>query len=183
MKIDGNMEKYYYYSFPMQAVLVTCNDKDGKTNVITIAWHMPISKNPPLYGISVAPKRHSYKLIEESKEFVINFAPYTLNEKVNFCGTHSGRNTDKIDETKLTLIPSEKIKVPSIKECFAHMECKVHDIIQQGDHMLIVGEVQSVKADENKFIDDILDISKTQPLYYLGGNKYTSIDKSMKKEL
>ena len=56
MKIVGNISKFYHYAFPMQAVLVTVNDQNRKTNAITIAWHTPISKKPPLYGISVGPR-------------------------------------------------------------------------------------------------------------------------------
>ena len=33
MKVNGNMDNFYYYAFPMQAVLVTCNDENGKTNI------------------------------------------------------------------------------------------------------------------------------------------------------
>ena len=74
MKVKGKIEKFYHYAFPMQAAMVTCNDKDGKTNIITIAWHTPISKDPPLYGISVAPSRCSHDLILNSKEVFINIS-------------------------------------------------------------------------------------------------------------
>ena len=178
MKIKGNMDKYYYCAFPMQAVLVTCNDEKGKTNIITLAWHTPISKKPPLYGISVAPKRYSHDLIKKTKEFVINFLPYKLVKEVNYCGTHSGRNTDKIEETKLNLIDSEKIKTPSIKEAFAHMECKLVKTVSLGDHTFFVGEIVNLLADENAFKDDLLQNEKMQPCYYLGSNIYTSVDKT-----
>ena len=49
MKKQGDMNKFYYAGFPAQAVLVTCKN-DNVINVITIAWHMPISKKPGLYG-------------------------------------------------------------------------------------------------------------------------------------
>ena len=69
MKIISNqLAKFYYYSFPMQAVLVTCRDENEKTNVLTIAWHTPISRNPPLYGISVAPGRYSHELIKTTED-------------------------------------------------------------------------------------------------------------------
>jgi len=181
MKINGNLGKYYHYAFPMQAVLVTCNDKNGKTNVITIAWHTPISKKPPLYGISVAPSRYSYSLIEESKEFVINFAPYTLVDKVNFCGTRSGRKTDKIDETNLTLIPGEKLNTPVIKECFAHLECTLFDTIELGDHSFFVGEIKNILLDDDAFKNDILNNNDVKPVYYLGDCIYTTIDNKRKK--
>jgi flavin reductase (DIM6/NTAB) family NADH-FMN oxidoreductase RutF len=177
MKIKGSMEKYYYYTFPMQAVLVTCNDEQGNTNIITIAWCTPISKDPPLYGISIAPKRYSHGLIEKRKEFVVNFAPFSLVDKVHFCGTHSGKNVDKAGKANLTLIPSEKVGVPLIKECFAHLECELFMSIPLGDHTFFIGKVVNVLADEGVFRNDMLDNKKLQPTYYIGGNKYTSIDK------
>lgn len=182
MKVDGSIEKFYQYSFPMQTVLVTCNDEHGKTNVITIAWHTPISKKPPLYGISLAPSRYSHDLIKKNKEFVVNFVHYKMVEKAHFCGTHSGRSTDKIDETTLTLSPAKKVKVSVIKECYAHLECRMVQNLTVGDHTLFIGEIVAVQADENTFKNDLLTINKIQPLYYIGGNSYTTIDRLKKKE-
>ena len=95
MKVDGTIEKFYQYSFPMQTVLVTCNDEHGKTNVITIAWHTPISKKPPLYGISLAPSRYSHDLIKKNKEFVVNFVHYKMVEKAHFCSQNHLEETRK----------------------------------------------------------------------------------------
>jgi flavin reductase (DIM6/NTAB) family NADH-FMN oxidoreductase RutF len=181
MKVNGNMDKFYHYAFPMQAVLLTCNDKSGKTNIITLAWHTPISRIPPLYGISISPKRYSHELIQKTKEFVVNFAPYTLAEEVDFCGTHSGRETNKIEETKLTLMPAQKVKVPLIKECYAHLECKLAKTLTIGDHTLFVGEVVNILVDKDAFVNDLLNNKKIQPTYYIGENKYTAIDNTEKK--
>jgi flavin reductase (DIM6/NTAB) family NADH-FMN oxidoreductase RutF len=40
---------------PMHTVLVSCVGKKGKPNIITLAWAMPTSINPPLVAISIAP--------------------------------------------------------------------------------------------------------------------------------
>lgn len=181
MKIDCDMNKFHNYAFPMSTVLVTCNDKGGKTNVLTIAWHTTISKKPALYGISLAKQRYSYKLIKESKEFVINYATFDLVEKIHFCGTNSGRNVDKIKESNFTLIPSKKLKTPLIKECYAHLECKLNETYTIGDHILIVGKVVNVSKDEGSFIDDTLDNSKNQTCCYLGNNTYSKVDKIVRK--
>ena len=181
MKINGKMNKFYYYAFPMQAVLVTCNDEKGKTNAITIAWHTPISKDPPLYGISVAPSRYSHDLIQKTKEFVINFVPYEQAHIANFCGKNSGIDTDKIKEMDLTLTPSQKLKTPIIKECFSHLECKLYETLTLGDHTMFIGEVVNVLADKDAFIDDLLDNGKIKPTYYIGGNVFTTVSKAKKK--
>lgn len=180
MKKTGDLRKFYYYSFPTNAALVTVKDSK-KTNIITIAWHCTISKNPPLYGISVAPSRHSHSLLEESKEFVINFMPYSLVEKVQFCGTHSGKNTDKADKTDLSLINSEKISTSSIKESYACLECKLFDKLKLGDHSFFVGEVVNTTVEEEYFKGKILDIDKIKPCYYLGDKVYTNFNLEKKK--
>lgn len=180
MKKTGNIKKFYYYSFPMQAALVTVQNNSNKTNVITVAWHTTLSKKPPLYGISIAPSRHSHKLIEESKAFVINFASIDILDKVHFCGTHSGRNTDKIKETGLTLIDCKKINAKYIKECFAHLECKLYNKINIGDHTFFIGEVLNIFIDEQAFPTGILNNKKVKPCYYLGDKVYTTISEEKK---
>lgn len=181
MKAKGNIEKYYQYAFPMQTILVTCNDIAGKTNIITLAWHTPISRHPPLYGLSVSPKRYSYALIKKSKEFVINFIPYSLVEAADFCGTHTGKTTDKLCNTGLTLIPSTKLSTPLIKEGYAHLECTLVKSILLGDHRLLIGEVVAVTADKNAFTDELLRTDQIHPLYYIGENAYTTLDRVKRK--
>ncbi|TET39970.1 MAG: flavin reductase, partial [Dehalococcoidia bacterium] len=61
--------------YPKVAAIVTASSH-GKDNAMTAAWHSSISLNPPLYGVSISPKRFSYELITESKEFGINFMPF-----------------------------------------------------------------------------------------------------------
>jgi len=175
MKKTGDMKKFYHYSFPMQAALLTVQTENKNTNVITVAWHTTISKKPPLYGVSIAPGRYSHGLIEESKEFVINFASYDIGDKIHFCGAHTGRNTDKIKETGFTLLDCNKINTKYIKECFAHLECKLYDKINLGDHTFFVGEIVNTIIDEEAFLNDILDTKKVKPCYYLGDSYYTTV--------
>ena len=72
MKIDVDLEQYYRLLHPYNATLVSCTGKDGKPNVLAIAWIIPVSVNPPLLAMSIRPERHSHRLISETKEFVVN---------------------------------------------------------------------------------------------------------------
>lgn len=58
--------------YPLPAVMVSVSDKDGKNNIITVAWAGTICTNPPMVSISVRPERYSYHMIDETGEFVIN---------------------------------------------------------------------------------------------------------------
>jgi flavin reductase (DIM6/NTAB) family NADH-FMN oxidoreductase RutF len=168
-------KKWMYYTFPKLTVLVSVEDKNqsSKPNIITIAWHSPVSLTPPEYGISVDPRRYSHDLIVEAGEFVVNFAGFELVDDMHFCGRRSGRKFDKFQDTNLTPEKAQKVNAPLIKECYAHLECKLVDHHVYGDHTWFVGEVVAVSADEDWFENGILKNGK-MPIYYLGNNIYNS---------
>ncbi|MCK4440249.1 flavin reductase, partial [Candidatus Bathyarchaeota archaeon] len=85
----------------MHTVLVSCVGKTGKPNIITLAWAMPTSITPPLVAISIAPKRHSHTLIQETEEFVINIPTTNRLEETLLCGRIGGRNYNKFTEAHL----------------------------------------------------------------------------------
>ena len=55
--------------YPLPAVMVSVTDKEGKSNIITVAWTGTVCTNPPMVYISVRPERYSYHMIEETGEF------------------------------------------------------------------------------------------------------------------
>ena len=170
----------YRLLHPKLAVLLTCVDKEGKANIITLAWTMPVSMNPPLLAVSIAPKRHSHKMIEETKEFVINIPTMEFVKETLFCGRRTGREVDKFVETKFTPVPAKIVKAPIIKECVAHIECKSYRQIPAGDHTLFIGEVQAAYADENVFSDEY-DLEKAKLIFHLGGDKFTTVSTKIVK--
>jgi flavin reductase (DIM6/NTAB) family NADH-FMN oxidoreductase RutF len=154
--------------------MATCIDKEGNANIITLGMYMPISSRPPLVCIGVAPQRYSHKLIEETKEFVINSPPISLEKEMHYCGVKSGRDVDKFAEMGLTPIPSLKVKPPRIAECFGHLECKVVQSITCGDHTLFVGEVVATTVDANMMKGDVLDVLKAKPIVQKNHVYYTA---------
>lgn len=87
---------------PVPAVMVSCADKEGKPNIITIAWAGTVCTNPPMVSISVRPTRYSYDMIRETGEFVINLTTEKLTRACDYCGVVSGREVDKFAKTGLT---------------------------------------------------------------------------------
>jgi flavin reductase (DIM6/NTAB) family NADH-FMN oxidoreductase RutF len=143
--------------YPSRVVLVTSVGKSGKPNIITIAWTAILSMSPFMVGIAVAPKRHSHKLISESKEFVINIPAFELEKQMALCGAKSGKTVDKFKESGLTPLKSEKVKAPRIAEYYAWLECKLVNSIETGDHTFFVGEVVASKEREKRSRGSIYD--------------------------
>ena len=134
--------------YPLPAVMVSCADKEGNSNILTIAWAGTVCTNPPMVSISVRPERYSYPMIHETGEFVINLTTEKLVRATDLCGVKSGRDTDKWKEAKLTPIPGNQVKVPLIKESPVNLECRVRQEIPLGSHTMFIADVVNVLVDE-----------------------------------
>ena len=82
------------FIYPIPAVMVSCGTME-QSNIITVAWTGIINTNPAMCYISVKPTRHSYSMIKETGEFVINFTTKELAFASDWCGVKSGKNVDK----------------------------------------------------------------------------------------
>ena len=138
---------------PVPAVLVTCQDSYGKANIITIGWVGTICSEPPMVSISIRPSRHSYKIIKENGEFVINIPSKKLAKETDLCGVISGSKYDKFHETGLTKANSISVKPPIIAECPINIECKVIQEIALGSHNMFIAEITTVQVSKD-FIDN-----------------------------
>jgi len=173
-KFDVDLNQAYRLLHPKHTILLSCMDKEGKVNIITLAWCMPVSVDPPMLAISVRPTRFSYKMIEETKEFVINIPTMSIIKEVLFCGRRSGKQHDKFKKTGLTPLPAKVVNPPIIKECIAHLECKLHQKIPAGDHDILVGEIFAAYFNEGVF-DTIYDLNKVKSIHHMGGDDFATL--------
>ena len=134
---------------PVPAVMVSVTDKEGKSNIITVAWAGTVCTNPPMVSISVRPSRYSYKILEETGEFVINLTNESLVKACDYCGVVSGRDVDKFAKTGLTPIPMEHIHAVGISESPVNMECKITEKRELGSHTMFIAEVVGVTVDDS----------------------------------
>ena len=121
---------------PVPAVMVSVTDKEGKSNIITVAWAGTVCTNPPMVSISVRPSRYSYQILEETGEFVINLTNESLVKACDYCGVVSGRDVDKFAKTGLTPIPMEHVHAMGIDESPVNMECKITEKRELGSHTM-----------------------------------------------
>lgn len=166
--------------YPLPAVMVSVGDKEGRQNILTIAWTGTICTNPPMAYISVRPERYSYHMIKESKEFVINLTTEKLAKAADYCGVRSGRDVDKWKEAGLTPQKAETLKyAPIIEECPVNIECRVTEIKELGSHHMFLAEVVSVQVD-GAYMDerDKFELNKTGLLAYSHG-EYLGLGKKI----
>ena len=91
--------------YPLPPVMVSCGTME-KSNIITVAWTGTVNSEPPMTYVSVRPERHSYAMIKESGEFVINLTTERLVRAADLCGVRSGRDLQKFRFCRLTPVPA-----------------------------------------------------------------------------
>jgi flavin reductase (DIM6/NTAB) family NADH-FMN oxidoreductase RutF len=141
-----------FSGFPV--VLVTVGGT--KDNIITLAMCHVFSFKPPYIGIGVAPKRHSYGLLKQSKDFGVNIPTRSMLKPTEICGSKSGRLVDKFEASGLTREKGTKISSPLIAECPVNMECVKVDEVEEGDHTWFVGEIVASRKDESYDKSDMM---------------------------
>lgn len=156
--------------YPLPVVMVSAADKEGRDDIITVAWDGTVCTNPPMVSISIRPERYSYHMIRETGEFVINLTTEELAFATDYCGVKSGRDVDKFKETGLTREKAEKVKAPMIAEAPVSIECKVKEIWELGSHHMFIAQVAAVHADE-KYMDEKnrFDLNRARPIVYSHG--------------
>ncbi|NTV88920.1 MAG: flavin reductase family protein [Clostridiales bacterium] len=164
---------------PVPLVMVTCADKEGKPNIITLAWAGTINSDPPMVSISVRKERYSYDLIKEKGEFAVNLVTEKLTRAADLCGVKSGRDMDKFATTGLTPEKPSVISVPVIRESPVSLECVVKNVIELGSHDMFIAEVVSVNVEEG-LLDEKgkLEMEKAGLVCYSHG-KYWTLGKNL----
>ena len=138
-------------------MLVTAG-KNNNINTMTASWgclgHL---WNRNIAVCFIRKERHTFKFLEENDFYTLSFFPEKYRDVLNYCGTHSGKDVDKIKETNLT--PNFSEAAPFFEETNMVLICKkiYTDIIKEenimepsivnmfykaeGQHKIYVGEI------------------------------------------
>lgn len=156
---------------PIPAVMVSLGDMES-SNIITVAWCGITNTQPPKTYISVRPSRHSYEILKQRREFVINLTPATLAKKADFCGIYTGKKVDKFEKCALTKERASVVSAPMIGECPISIECKVSDIIPLGSHDMFLADIVAVNVEKGLIDNGKLCINRAHLCAFAHGEYY-----------
>ncbi len=170
-------------AFPTPVWIVGTYDKEDKPNVMTIAWGGICCSKPPCVNISLRKATYSYDSIIDRKAFTINIPSEKFVKEVDYFGIATGKNTDKFAATGLTPVKSDLVDAPYVKEFPLVIECEMIHNVEVGLHILFVGEIKDVKADESMLNDkELPDIERALPILFAPEiRSYHSIGKTLGK--
>lgn len=175
---------------PVPVVMVSSGSKDGKANIMTVAWAGTVNSEPPMVSVSIRKSRYSHKIISETGEFVINLVSKSLCKACDYCGVRGGENEDKFKSCGLTPVKAEGMEYAyAIKEAPVSISCVVKSVTELGSHDMFIGEIKNVTADSYLLdqngklcLDNARLVAYNHGEYYLLGEKLGFFGYSVAKE-
>ena len=161
-------------------VLISVGDQE-KDNLFTVAWNMPIRKDPPLVAIETGKSHYSYAFIAKTGEFGLNVPTASIAENVMAAGRVTGRTVDdKWQHVGLTRHPASLIKAPLVAEAVANLECRVSQVVDLGASALLIAQVVAAVVDRNSFDGKVWRFDAgLELLHHLGGNTFSISSKRL----
>lgn len=104
-------------------MLITAGNP-GSFNTMTASWGgLGVLWNKNVCFIFIRPQRFTYEFMERSEFFTLSFFEEKYRKALQFCGAHSGRDTDKVAKTGITPRSGEHGSV-FFDEARVVMECR-----------------------------------------------------------
>ena len=181
----SDMQNYKLLSgsiIPRPIAFVTTQNLKGDINAAPFSFFNVGNHTPPMIAIAVQRTNGNRKdtsiNIEQSGEFVVHITDEAIVNDVNETAAPLEYGVNELKRTSLSMIDSDLINVPAIKEAKVRFECKLHQIVQLGNKDngsdLIIGEIVMYHIDEEVYFEDSkIDANQLNPVARLAGNDYS----------
>ena len=176
---------------PFKAIVVprpigwlTSISQKGEINLAPYSFFNAVSEHPPMVMFSSGGRKDSIAFIEETGEFVCNFANFALREAVSKTGAEFPRGVNEMIEAGLDPAPSRLVRPPRVAASPCALECRLLQIVDLRDldgrtsqRYVVFGQVVGVHIDDRFIKDGRLDTAAMQPIARCGYSDYAVVDK------
>lgn len=142
-------------AFATGVTVITTRQPDGTPRGFTANSFTSVSLDPALLLVCLAKTAHSAEVFAEAPQFVVNIL---AQDQKAVSGLFASRAPDKFDHCAWTPGPAE---MPLIDGALAQFTCARHQLVDAGDHLILIGRVEHFATAEG------------QPLGYFRGNYFS----------
>ena len=153
---------------PRPIAMISTVGADGVVNVAPFSYVMPVTGSPLLVAVSIGGRRESspepkdtWVNASRTGEFVINTTTDAMRHKIEAAAMELPGVTSELDLLGWHQKPSRKVGHPSIAESPAHLECRIHTVVDLGDDVafstvhLVIAEVVCIVVDDSVCSPDL----------------------------
>lgn len=142
-------------AFATGVTVITTRQPDGTPRGFTANSFTSVSLDPPLLLVCLAKTAHSADTFATAPHFAVNILS---EDQKAVSGLFASRAPDKFDQCAWTPGPAD---VPLIDGSLAQFTCANHQLVDAGDHLILIGRIEHFTAAEG------------QPLGYFRGNYFS----------
>lgn len=154
---------------PRPIAMITTAGEDGTVNVAPYSYFMPVTGEPPLLAVTMGGRRESdptpkdtWANASRTGEFVINVTTDSMRSKIEMAAMEFPSDVSELEALGWSTIPSVEVGHPSLAESPAHLECRIHRVVDLGDPEiaystvhLVLAEVVCITMDESICSEDL----------------------------
>ncbi|GGO54322.1 hypothetical protein GCM10012287_43000 [Streptomyces daqingensis] len=160
---------------PRPIAWVSSTTPDGTDNLAPHSFFNVACVTPPVVQFSSVGRKDSLRNIEETGEFVVNFAPERLFEQINDTATDFPRGTSEFDAAGVEREPSLRVKPPRVAASPAALECVLHSTVRLGDSTVVFGRVVHAAVSDGVLVDGHPEAERLRPLTRMGRNEWATL--------
>jgi flavin reductase (DIM6/NTAB) family NADH-FMN oxidoreductase RutF len=157
-------------------------DEQGRCNLAPYSFFNGISADPPMVAFSSEGLKDTVRNIKATGEFVYNLATAALADQINRSSAPVGPEVDEFRLVGLTPAPSRIVRPPRVAGSPAHMECKLHQLVdlppdpRNGKrNTMVIGLVVGIHIDDSFVVNGRFDTVRARPIARLGYNDYAVV--------
>jgi len=149
-------EKYRQQSLRMfsYGVYILSSVNEGEYCVSTITWVSQASFEPPMISVCIKRNSASYEIVKKRGEFILHLLGDNQKELASTFFKPTIFENEKLNGQEFSLANN----LPLLKDIPAYIQCKVVEILENGDHPLFLAEVVDAKINNDS---DPLELRKT----------------------
>jgi len=152
---------------PTPVFVVGTYDLEGQPDVTPVSWAGICCSQPPCIAVAFRQATLTHANITRQRAFTVGVPSENQARQVDYCGSVSGKTTDKFAATGWTAVKSERVNAPYVEEISLILECRLVHAHQLGLHTQFVGEILDVKVEEEVLGDqNTPDLKKLRPLVF-----------------
>ncbi|MBL1100658.1 flavin reductase family protein [Streptomyces coffeae] len=157
---------------PRPIAWVSTMSADGTANLAPHSFYSVSCVSPPIVQFTSVGRKDSLRNVEETGEFVVNFAPERLFEEVNATATDFPHGVSEFEKVGIEQETSLRVKPPRVAASPVALECVLHGTLGLGDSTVVFGRVVHAVVDDAVMADGHPEIDRLKPLARLGKNEW-----------
>ena len=129
--------------FASGVTIVTCLGENGEPFGFTASSFSSLSLDPPLVLVCFDRKAESFPVFQKAEHFGVSILS---EDQTELAIKFSIRGADKFSGSAVEAGPAAG--APLVQGAMAHLECRMHEQLNGGDHVIFVGEVLRARSND-----------------------------------